>query len=112
MARRGQWLRHLRLLLRKNVKLQLRRPKGTCAEVLMPTVFILLLVVIRSLVPVNKAHLLWTDECLFVGRLVDAPIPLSSTLRVRASLSSWSNLMQHVTTLDADVLAVHCQHSL
>jgi hypothetical protein len=54
MARRGQWLRHLRLLVRKNVKLQLRRPKGTVAEILMPTVFIVLLVAIRSLVPVGS----------------------------------------------------------
>jgi len=57
MARRGQWLRHLRLLVRKNVKLQLRRPKGTVAEILMPTVFIVLLVAIRSLVPVGPPSL-------------------------------------------------------
>ena len=49
----GGWFRHLRLLIRKNFKLQLRRPKGTAAEILMPTVFIVLLCIIRTLIQVR-----------------------------------------------------------
>mmetsp|Transcript_24977 Transcript_24977/g.75215 ORF Transcript_24977/g.75215 Transcript_24977/m.75215 type:complete len:1447 (+) Transcript_24977:67-4407(+) len=47
------WVGHLRLLVWKNFKLQWRRPKGTAAEILLPTLFILILVFVRMIVPEN-----------------------------------------------------------